>query len=174
MMANVYRMCLLSLFLLMGTSTWAQNDPDQILLGVPLKLGMTQEHVLAEVGKHYGVKPLSDASQFVVFTLPNDSTDKPKWEGMLAFKNGKLASIERLWAYENDDNSVALTKSLVGVLTDFVKGGKSTCVVQTLLSDSLDAQGETVFLTCGKRTLKISVAKVQGYKEDASVSESLE
>lgn len=173
-MRQRYRICLLSLYLLVGTSLSAQNDPDQILLGVPLKLGMTQQHVLAEVGKHYGVKPLTDPTQFVVFTLPNNSTDKPKWEGMLTFKSGKLASVERLWAYENDDNSVALTKSLVSLMSGFVKDGKSTCVVQTLLSDSLDAQGETVFLTCGRRTLKISVAKVEGYKEDASVSETLE
>ncbi len=158
----------------MGISLWAQNDPDQISLGVPLRLGMAQTHVLTEIGKHYSVKPLSDPTQFVVFTPPKDGSDKPKWEGMLTFKDGKLASVERLWAYQNDDDSVALAKSLVSVLSSFVKTGKSTCVVQTLLSDSLDAQGETVFLTCGKRTVKISVAKVEGYKEDASVSETLE
>ena len=164
---------LLVLCLLTGTSLLAQNDPDQLTLGVPLKLGMAQQHVLAEVGKHFGVKALSDPRQFVVFTQSGEN-EKPKWEGILTFKNGKLASVERLWAYENDDNSVALTKSLGGLLTNFVKTGKSTCVVQTLLSDSLEAQGETVFLTCGRRTLKISVAKVEGYKEDASVSETLE
>ena len=173
-MRNLRWVGLLSLCLLMGTSLWAQNDSEQIFLGVPLKLGMAQQHVLAEVGKHFSLKPLSDPTQFVVFTPPKDATEKPKWEGMLTFKDAKLASVERLWAYENDDNSVALTKSLVSVLTAFVKTGKSTCVVQTLLSDSLDAQGESVFVTCGKRTLKISVAKVEGYKEDASVSETLE
>jgi hypothetical protein len=139
-----------------------------------LKLGMPQEQVLAEVGKHYTVKPLSDPTQFVVFTRPKDATEKPRWEGMLTFKAHKLVSVERLWAYENDENSVALTKSLLGVLSNFVKGGRSTCVVQSLLSDAPDAQGETVFVNCGKRTLKISVAKVEGYKEDASVSETLE
>ena len=162
------------LWLLVGLPLGAQNDSDQISLGVPLKLGMEQKQVLAEVGKHYGVKSLSDPSQFVVFTAPKEEGAKPKWEGMLTFKNGKLSSVERLWAYESDENSVALTKSLIGVLTNFVKTGKSSCIVQTQLSDSLDAQGETVFVSCGRRMLKISVAKVEGYKEDASVSESLE
>jgi len=165
---------LLWLSLLVGLPVLAQNDSDQISLGVPLKLGMDQKQVLADVGKHYGVKALSDPGQFVVFTAPKEEGAKPKWEGMLTFKNGKLTSVERLWAYENDENSVALTKSLIGVMTNFVKNGKSTCIVQTQLSDSLDAQGETVFVSCGRRMLKISVAKVEGYKEDASVSETLE
>jgi len=162
------------LCLLVGLPLWAQNDAEEILLGAKLKLGMTQEQVLTEVGKHYGIKPMSDPTQFVVFTKPKDEGEKPRWEGMLTFKSGKLISVERLWAYENDDNSVALTKSLLGVLSNFVKSGHSTCVVQALLSDAPDAQGETVFVNCGKRSLKISVAKVEGYKEDASVSETLE
>jgi len=165
---------LIWLWLLVGIPLVAQSDSDQISLGVPLKLGMDQKQVLAEVGKHYGVKALSDPAQFVVFTAPKEEGGKPRWEGMLTFKNGKLASAERLWAYENDANSVELTKSLIGVLTNFVKNGKSACIVQTQLSDSLDAQGETVFVSCGRRTLKISVAKVESYKEDASVSETLE
>lgn len=165
---------LLWLCLLVGLPVWAQSDTDEILLGSQLKLGMTQKQVLAEVGKHYGLKALSDPTQFVVFTKPKDESEKPRWEGMLTFKAGKLISVERLWAYENDENSVALTKSLLGVLSNFVKNGQSACVVQSLLSDAPDAQGETVFVNCGKRTLKISVAKVEGYKEDASVSEMLE
>jgi hypothetical protein len=93
---------------------------------------------------------------------------------MLTFKAGKLISVERLWAYENDHNSVARTKSLLGGLSNFVRNGQSACMVQSLSSDAPDAQGETVFINCGKRTLKISVAKVRGYKEDASVSRTLE
>ena len=165
---------LLWLCLLVGLPVWAQHEVDEILLGAQLKLGMTQDQVLKEVGKHYGYKALSDPSQYVVFTQPKEQGEKPRWEGMLTFKAGKLISVERLWAYENDDNSVALTKSLLGVLSNFVKNGQSTCVVQSLLSDEPDAQGETIFVNCGKRSLKISVAKVEGYKEDASVSETLE
>lgn len=165
---------LLLLCLLVGLPAWAQNETDEILLGAKLKIGMAQGQVLTEVGKHYGIKPMSDPTQFVVFTKPKEEGEKPRWEGMLTFKAGKLNSVERLWAYENDDNSVALTKSLLGVLSNFVKSGQSTCVVQSLLSDAPDAQGETVFVNCGKRSLKISVAKIEGYKEDASVSETLE
>lgn len=162
------------LCLLLGLPAWAQNGSDEILLGAKLTLGMTQDQVLKEVGKQYGYKALSDPTQFVVFTKPKDENEKPRWEGMLTFKSGKLVSVERLWAYENDDNSVALTKSLLSVLTNFVRNGQSSCVVQSLMSDAPDAAGETVFVNCGKRSLKISVAKVQGYKEDASVSETLE
>jgi hypothetical protein len=165
---------LLWLCLLLVVPVRAQNDTDEILLGSKLKLGMPQNQVLAEVGRHYGVKALSDPTQFVVFTKPKDENEKPRWEGMLTFKTGKLIAVERLWAYENDENSVALTKSLIGVLNNFVKNGQSTCVVQSLMSDAPDAQGETVFVNCGKRSLKISVAKIEGYKEDASVSETLE
>ena len=160
--------------LLVVVPSWAQNGTDEILLGAKLKLGMAQAQVLTEVAKHYGIKPMSDPTQFVVFTKPKEEGGKPRWEGMLTFKSGKLISVERLWAYENDDNSVGLTKSLLGVLSNFVKSGQSTCEIQALLSDAPDAQGETVFVNCGKRSLKISVAKIEGYKEDASVSETLE
>src|SRR3954471_10334216 len=84
------------LCLLVGLPGWAQNDPDEMVLGATLKLGMPQEQVLAEVGKHYTVKPLSDPTQFVVFTRPKDATEKPRWEGMLTFKTHKLVSVERL------------------------------------------------------------------------------
>jgi len=160
--------------LLVGVPLSSQNETDEILLGTQLKLGMAEDYVLKEVGKHYGTKPLSDPNHFVVFTPPEHDGEKPRWEGMLTFESRKLISVERLWAYENDDNSVALTKSLVGVLNNFVKVGNSSCVVQSMKSDAPDAEGETVFVNCGKRSLKISVAKVEGYKEDASVSETLE
>jgi hypothetical protein len=55
---------------------------------------------------------------------------------MLTFKAGKLAAVERLWAYQNDDSSVAITKSLVGVLNSLIKDGNSTCVVQSVVSDA--------------------------------------
>jgi hypothetical protein len=159
---------------LLGLPCWAQNDsgPDAIEMGAKLKLGMSQQEVLKEIGKQYEAKQLSDPNQFVVFSKPAEG-EKPHWEGMLTFKAGKLVSVERLWAYQNDDNSVALAKSLVGVLSSWMKEGASKCTVESLMSDAPDATGETVFLNCGKRSLKISVAKVEGYKEDASVSEVL-
>jgi hypothetical protein len=116
---------------------------------------------------------MQDASRFVVFAKPAQG-EKPKWQGILTFKAGKLAGVERLWAYDDDERSVALAKSLFGALTSVVRSGKSTCVVEDNISDAPDAQGETVYLNCGKRSIKISVAKIEGYKEDASVSELLE
>lgn len=55
-----------------------------------------------------------------------------------------------------------------------LRDGRNTRTVESLKSDAPDAQGQTVFLNCGRRALKISVAKVEGHKEDASVSEVLE
>jgi hypothetical protein len=161
------------LLLLLGVPLLAQSGSDEIKLGSNLKLGMTKADALAEIGKHFEVKAMEDGSHYVVFAKPTEG-EKPKWEGILSFKGGKLAGVERLWAYDDDERSVALAKSLFGALTSIVKSGTSTCVVQDQVSDAPDAQGETVFLNCGKRSIKISVAKVEGYKEDASVSELLE
>jgi hypothetical protein len=151
----------------------AEDGTQQIELGASLTIGMPQQQALAEVGKHFLTKPMQDATQYIVFAKPAEG-EKPKWEGILTFKAGKLAGVERLWAYDDDERSVALTKSLFGALTSVVRSGRSTCVVEDDVSDTPDAQGETVFLNCGKRSIKISVAKVEGYKEDASVSELLE
>ena len=159
--------------LLAGLPALAQPGADEINLGANLKLGMSQSAALAEVGKQFQTKPLEDGAHFVVFSKPKDG-DKPQWQGILSFKGGKLTAVERLWAYDNDERSVALAKSLFGALTSVVKSGTSTCVVQDQISDAPDAQGETVYLNCGKRSIKISVAKVEGYQEDASVSELLE
>lgn len=161
------------LMLLMAMPLLAQNGNEEIKLGSNLKLGMAQSDALAEVGKHFEAKAMEDGSHYVVFAKPIEG-QKPRWEGILTFKAGKLAGVERLWAYDDDERSVALAKSLFGALTDIVKSGKSTCVVEDQISDAPDAQGETVYLNCGKRSIKISVAKVEGYKEDASVSELLE
>jgi hypothetical protein len=161
------------LCLLLGLPSWAQSSGDEIELGAKFKLGMPQQQVLTEVGKHFELKSLSDSSHYVVFQKPKEN-EKPQWEGMLSFKAGKLAAVERLWAYQNDESGVAITKSLVGVLNSLVKDGHSTCVVQSVVSDAPDAQAETIFLNCGKRSLKISVAKIDGYKEDASISEILD
>lgn len=150
----------------------AQDGSDQIDLGGSLTLGMPQAQALAEVGKHFETKAMQDPAHFVVFLKPAGG-EKPKWEGILTFKSGKLAGVERLWAYDDDERSVALTKSLFGALSSIVRSGKSMCEVEDEVSDTPDAQGETVFLNCGKRSIKISVAKVGGYKEDASVSEVL-
>lgn len=159
--------------LLAGLPLLAQNPGDEIKLGSNLKLGMTQAEALAEVAKNFQAKAMEDGSHFVVYAKP-EAGEKPRWEGILTFKAGKLAGVERLWAYDDDERGVAMAKSLFGALTSIVKSGKSTCVVEDQVSDAPDAQGETVYLNCGKRSIKISVAKVEGYKEDASVSELLE
>ena len=163
------------LVLVLGLPAMApsQDAAEAIELGSNLQLGMTQKQALAEVGKHFEVKPMADPSHFVVYVRPS-AGEKPKWEGILTFKAGKLAGVERLWAYDDDERSVALAKSLFGALTEVVKSGKSTCIVEDQVSDAPDASGETVYLNCGKRSIKISVVKVEGYKEDASVSELLE
>jgi len=161
------------LLLLLGMPLLAQTAIDEIKLGSSLKLGMTKTEALAEVGKHFEAKQMEDGDHYVVFVKPPEG-EKPRWEGMLTFKEGKLAGVERLWAYDDDEKSVAMAKSLFGALNNIVRSGKSTCVVEDQVSDAPDAQGETIYLNCGKRSIKISVAKVEGYKEDASVSELLE
>jgi hypothetical protein len=169
----VSRRTWLPLLLLLGLSVVAQDRTNQIELGANLKLGMPQAEALTEVGKHFETKAMEDGSHFVVFIKPA-SGEKPKWEGILTFKAAKLVAVERLWAYDDDERSVAMAKSLFGALTSVVKSGTSTCKVEDQISDVPDAQGETVYLNCGKRSIKISVAKVAGYREDASVSELLE
>lgn len=164
----------IALLLFFTAPVLAQQASDQIELGADLKIGMPQAQALAAVEKHFAAKPMQDPSQYIVFDKPKDANEKPKWEGILTFKSGKLIGVERLWAYDDDEKSVALAKSLFGALTSVVKSGKSTCVVEDEISDAAEAQGETVYLTCGKRSIKISVAKVDGYKEDTSVSELLE
>ncbi len=162
------------LLVVLTVPVWAQA-PDQIELGANLQLGMTQTQVLALVQKHYDSKVMEDdPSHYIVFTKPAAVGEKPLWQGILAFKDGKLVGVERLWAYDDNERSVALAKSLFGALSSVVKSGKSTCMVEDQVSDAPDAQGETIFLNCGKRSIKISVAKVAGYREDASVSELLE
>jgi hypothetical protein len=151
----------------------AQDGIDQIELGTNLKLGMSQADALAEVAKHFETKPMEDGTHFVVYVKPA-AGEKPKWEGILTFKAGKLAGVERLWAYDDNEHSVAMAKSFFGALTSIVRSGNTTCRVEDQISDAPDAQGESVVLSCGKRSIKISVAKVEGYREDASVSELLE
>jgi len=167
------RIGLLLFLLLIGLPFAAEDRTDQIELGANLKLGMSQVDALAQVGKHFETKAMEDATHFVVFLKPANG-EKPKWEGILTFKAGKLVAVERLWAYDDDERSVSMAKSLFGALTSVVKSGTSTCKVEDQISDVPDAQGETVYLNCGKRSIKISVAKVEGYREDASVSELLE
>ena len=161
-------------FLLFALPLLAQTGSNQIELGANLTIGMTKAQALAEVQKHFATQRMQDPTQYVVLDKPASAAEKPKWQGVLTFKAGKLVSVERLWAYADDDKSVALAKSLFGALSSVVKSGKSTCIVEDEISDAADAHGETVYLTCGKRSIKISVAKVQGYKEDTSVSELLE
>ena len=166
------RKCIVLLFALVIAPMCAQDAGDEIELGANLTLGMPQSQVLVEVGKHFESKPMQDASHYVVFAKPA-AGEKPKWEGILSFKAGRLTGVERLWAYDDDERSVALAKSLFGALTSVVRSGKSTCHVEDQVSDSPDASGETILLNCGNRSIKISVAKVEGYKEDTSVSELL-
>src|SRR5581483_402523 len=98
------------LLLFFAAAAPAQQGPDQIELGANLKLGMPKAQALAEVEKHFSAKSMQDPSQYIVFDKPKDASDKPKWEGILTFKSGKLVGVERLWAYDDDEKSVALAK----------------------------------------------------------------
>ena len=93
------------LFLSLAASAFAQHRPAKewsIWIGIPLRLGMPRDAIIATLNENYGVTKMKTGTgdDWIV-------TDKMKpsiWEGYLGFRDGKLTYASRSWTHGDETN----------------------------------------------------------------------
>ena len=163
--------------------TTSNNPPvnDELSIGsVTLRLGMSKDAVMSELGKHYAVTcslcppqgtPLED-------WLIYEKTHPDELVGNVRFVSGKLTLASRVWTHENKDYSGADTAEIVyKVFSKFVAEGNTNCTVKTWASQQSSGPGELEFretqITCGHREIAIYLNWQSTHPGYVQVTESI-
>lgn len=150
--------------------SWGQTTPDDITLGtVRLILGMAQDAVLTTLGKSYELQKLNESQQFSSWAVTaRTSANKltpPKHVGSVAFRQGKLTSVMKNWAPENQQKGFEFATSLYDVITSFTNEGRTVCSIETGRKNDLGYDAKTIFIICGAKHIRIDL--LSGPERDA-------
>jgi hypothetical protein len=142
--------------------TRGQTTPDDISLGtVRLTLGMAQDAVLATLGKSYDLEKLTEGQQFSSWLVnARTGTEKlapPKYVGNVTFRQGKLTTVMKNWAPENQQKGVEFATSLYDVMTSFTNEGRTVCSIETGRKKDPGYDGKAIFVTCGAKYIRIDL-----------------
>jgi len=164
------------LFLSLAASAFAQHRPAKewsIWIGIPLRLGMPRDAIIATLNENYGVTKMKTGTgdDWIV-------TDKMKpsiWEGYLGFRDGKLTYASRSWTH-GDENKYALAQALWDALARMESDGQHSCSFELPTTRSPIAEVRYVRLYCGAKRIEIMITSVfsaEGRGQEVSISEIL-
>ena len=90
------------------------------------------------------------------------------------FKNEKLATIMKYWTVDEQNTDAALGNTLYGAVNTFEREGRTLCRIGTGQSQDPTSETKTIFITCGRKYLRIDVSRLGQQGESATVTEVLE
>ncbi len=155
--------------LVLISTSYGQTKPankDTILLGRELSLGMPQDKVMSLLAQDYNLMRLANQDAWMV----KDKTDATTVYGEVLFRNGKLSLIERDWT-PDDPSASSVALALYGVLEQFGKEGRHTCLVDTQTFRNPSMESRTITWVCGAKRLQVDTTEYfSGQYKGKSVS----
>lgn len=160
--------------LLVGSVAAGQPGESLVLGTVSVTIGAPADQVREAVSKQYTLKLSTpdgpDAGPVQSFIVWDGTTPI----GNLAFRNGHLISVFKYWDPPNQQAGADLAQKLYAAVGSLVKDGHRSCVLDTGASEEPRVDQRVVFITCGHRSLEVSVLRSEEHGTYATVLEKLE
>jgi len=137
-----------------------------------LTTGMSKEKALAALAGHYALKPATTGE-----TGPVDALfvyDHSTLIANVAFRSGRLLSVFKYWNPVDQQQGAELARKLYGAVGSLVKDGYTTCTLDAVSSENPQAELRTAFVTCGPRSLQLTVVRLERGGESVTLSEKLQ
>lgn len=149
-----------------------QQQPERIVVGAPLEIGMAKDKVISLVAQNgYLVVPTKgDSNQWVV-SKRNEETNQYDLAGMLTFKESCLAWASRSWASSFDQSAVKVGRGFYFLMKELEERGDTKCSFETRTSDTQSFESKEVLLHCGKRNVLIDVVKINDQNPEIVIDE---
>lgn len=161
--------------LLLGVSAQTVNQRETISIGIKLTLGITEDDAINQLTKagyqlvKVKLNELTKASGFTSIWGVVDPA-KPKNErplGIIFFTSGHLTYAVRE-LLPADGNAVNFGRQVYSALRDLELEGNSHCTIHVENKRDADYVTEIAHLTCGKKTVDISLSRNEG-RDDETV-----
>ncbi len=142
----------------------AQSASDTISIGsTTLKLGMSKDEVLSDLGKHYLLENPIPTDWYI-----HPKSDNGTLLGGVRFNtSGKLSKAWKVWTPEEKDYTAAEIAEVIHRIADkYVTEGNTACSLET--SSSLPAPGpghlemRTTVIRCGHKNISITLSWKSG------------
>jgi hypothetical protein len=91
--------------------------------------------------------------------------------GIMLFASGKLASVTKDLLPDGDE--VEFGRQLYFAMHDLEVEGNSRCTIETTNIETPELSWKTALLTCGKKTIRIELQKLQKQSESVQLQEEL-
>lgn len=144
--------CCLALAIAIVPAAKAQaREGEQLTIGpVTLRLGMPEKPVLAALAHHFRVERARGAEDSWAVMQGASRTI-----AMVSFRDGKLIRAAKTWDSSPGRDAARLTERLYRLAGEFVREGRTQCMLSTKPYRADGVEGHIVALACGSKSIQL-------------------
>jgi hypothetical protein len=160
--------------LLIVPIVYAQQQPERIVIGVPVQIGDSQDSTITRIAANSDVRVSAIKDEPGTWTVTR-MNDRKEYEvaGMLQFRDSHLSWASRTWADSNDAASARLMRNFYFLLKSFEANGNTACTIATEKTDTPTIESDQVSINCGRRTAAMYVSKYKEQEPTVSLDEQI-
>lgn len=140
---------------------FTQQQPERIVIGVPLQIGMTKDVVISRIAEQgFKIEKAKDDDMWVISKKTEGSNDYDI-VGMFRATDSHISWASRSWTTSADAGATKMARSFYFLVKSFEDTGNTSCSIQTERVDSPNLDNKQLSIRCGKRTavLYVTVSK---------------
>lgn len=147
------------LILSFADSTLAQGErnPEIIIDGVSVSLGMPEQTVLSKLGSEHRVEKVSGDVRADMWLVMSKQGPPSVSYGSVSFEDGKLSQASVDWANSADRGALGFARAVLGALSSAAGQFGTTCTVTVRRAQTPGSDYNFASVKCGRRTVGISL-----------------
>ena len=151
-----------------------QQQPERIVVGVPLQIGMPKETVISQiVERGFSPKKTEGAAEETWTVSRKDDPNEDDPVGVLVFTNARLSWASRAWASSAEPQTAKLARSFYFLLKSFEQKGNTSCTIDTVNGEGPSTDFKQLSIHCGGRTATLYVTKLKDQQPSVSLDEQI-
>jgi hypothetical protein len=159
-------------FLIAVPIAHTQQQPESIVVGVPVQIGMAKDVAISQIAEHgLTVTQLQGSEQWIV----QQKNDQNQYDivGALTFNNSRLSWASRTWVSNADPAAAKLARNFYFLVKSFEDHGNTSCVIDTQKQEGPDFDHDSLSVHCGRRTATLYVTKYKDQQPATSLDETI-
>lgn len=158
--------------------------------GTTLQVGQSQEAAIAALRRSFIAEPVAPTASATPLSSPKAQTPVPRrdrstWvvyekqepsylRGSVSFAEGKLESASKDWLLaESPGTSSDIVAAIYGLFTELAAERLPSCIIDTDLQAGPGLEVKTAMVSCGHKTVRISIAQSAGKEATINVREEI-
>jgi hypothetical protein len=148
------------------------QQPEQIVVGALLQLGMTEDAAVRKVAEAGLTINKAKNNDIWVVSKKNELNEYDN-VGFLTFKDSRLVWASRSLMNSGDIGAVKLIRNLYFLVKSYEDMGNTSCTLETQKQEGLEIDNKELMVHCGRRTAALYVVTYKDQQPRANLDESI-